>query len=119
MAGVRAVAELSRSALRQLIANARALLMPSFAEGYGLPLVEALSLATPVIVSDIAVFREVTQGRATFLSPLDGAGWRDAVRDFSSQSSRSYARAAGWTRDFVAPDWKGYFAGIEGFLKTL
>ena len=33
--------------------------MPSFAEGYGLPIVEALSLQTPVVCSDIPVFREV------------------------------------------------------------
>ena len=40
--------------LMRLLANARALLMPSFAEGYGLPVVEALSLGTPVVASDIA-----------------------------------------------------------------
>jgi glycosyltransferase involved in cell wall biosynthesis len=116
---VRAVADLSRSALSSLIQHARALLMPSFAEGYGLPLVEALSLGTPVIASDIPVFREVTRGRATFRSPIDGVSWRDAVRDFSDNKSGAYEKAAASIRGFVAPDWKGYFAGVEGFLNTL
>jgi glycosyltransferase involved in cell wall biosynthesis len=110
---------LSRSALRQLVSNARALLMPSFAEGYGLPLVEALSLGTPVIASDIAAFREATQGCATFISPLDGAGWRAAVEAIAHMAAPSYESLTAAARNFVAPDWEGYFAGIEDFLDTL
>ena len=63
---------LSSEALRRLLANARALLAPNFAEGYAIPLVEALAIGAPVVCSDIPVFREVTQDCATFLSPLDG-----------------------------------------------
>ena len=51
------VAGLTSNAMRQVVANARALLMPSFAEGYGFPIVEALTIGTPVIASDIPGFQ--------------------------------------------------------------
>ncbi len=35
--------------------------MPSLAEGYGLPIVEALAANIPVIASDIPVFREIAK----------------------------------------------------------
>lgn len=62
-----------------LLASARALLFPSFAEGLGLPLLEAAALGVPVIVSDIAVFREFAPADATLLDPLDGPAWRAAI----------------------------------------
>lgn len=116
---VRWTAGLPRAAMRELIANSRALLMPSFAEGYGLPVVEALSLGAPAIVSDIPVFREVAQGRALFLSPLDGAGWRDAIIDFSAADSPRRREAVRAASGFSPPRWDRYFASVEGFLKTL
>ena len=106
------VSGLPRASLRALVSNARALLMPSFAEGYGIPLVEALTLGTPVVASDIPVFREVTRGQAEFLSPLDGTAWRDRVMALAGIPRRPAAV-------FAAPTAAGYFAGIEAFLSGL
>ena len=44
---------------QRLLTRARALLMPSFAEGFGMPVIEALQLGTPVIATDLPVFREI------------------------------------------------------------
>ena len=63
-----------------LIAGARALLMPSFAEGYGMPVSEALALGTPVICSDLPAHREAGGDAPVYLDPLDGAGWMRAIR---------------------------------------
>jgi glycosyltransferase involved in cell wall biosynthesis len=52
---------LPRSELPQLLANARALLMPSLYEGFGMPVGEALATGCPVVCSDIAPFREIVQ----------------------------------------------------------
>jgi hypothetical protein len=107
---------LSTPGLRRLIAGARALLAPSFAEGYGLPLAEALAEGTPVLAADIPVFREVSQGRALLLDPLDGPGWRDAVRQLTPQDSSFRAELAAQAARYVAPDWPAYLGGVEEFL---
>lgn len=52
-----------------LIAEAHGLIMPSFAEGFGVPIIEALAANTPVLCSDIAVFREVAGELADYFDP--------------------------------------------------
>ena len=93
---------LSTPALARLLAGARALLSPSFTEGYGLPVVEALAVGAPVIASDIASHREIARDRVTLVDPLDGPAWKAAIE-----------RAAG-QRAHIAPprveSWPDYFA---------
>ena len=63
-----------------LLAEAAALVHASRAEGYGLPLVEALAAGTPVVCSDLPIFREVAGGAAGYAAPDDDAGFAAAVR---------------------------------------
>jgi glycosyltransferase involved in cell wall biosynthesis len=116
---IRWVRDLSAPSLRRLVANANALLMPSYAEGYGLPVVEALGLGAPAIVSDIPTFREIARDRALFLSPIDGKGWMETILEFGDRRAPRRLAALEAARGFEAPDWKGYFAGIESFLAGL
>jgi glycosyltransferase involved in cell wall biosynthesis len=53
-----------------LIAEAHGLIMPSFAEGFGVPIIEALAANTPVLCSDIPVFREVARDLADYFDPF-------------------------------------------------
>jgi glycosyltransferase involved in cell wall biosynthesis len=53
-----------------LIAEAHGLIMPSLAEGFGIPIIEALAANTPVLCSDIAVFREVAGELADYFDPF-------------------------------------------------
>jgi glycosyltransferase involved in cell wall biosynthesis len=53
-----------------LIAESHGLIMPSFAEGFGVPIIEALAANTPVLCSDIAVFREVAGELADYFDPF-------------------------------------------------
>jgi len=106
------------AALATLLSGARALLMPSFAEGYGMPVVEAMRLGVPVIASDLAVFREIAGTIPTYLSPLDAVAWERAVLDFAGESpARERQRAA--LRGYRAPDWGTHFAAVEPWLATL
>ncbi len=57
--------------LAYLYQRARALIFPSFAEGFGMPLVEAAHFGAPVIASDIAVFREIGGENVTYFPLLD------------------------------------------------
>ncbi|WP_375783280.1 glycosyltransferase family 4 protein [Bradyrhizobium sp. Pha-3] len=53
-----------------LIADSYGLIMPSLAEGFGVPIIEALAANTPVLCSDIAVFREVAGELADYFDPF-------------------------------------------------
>lgn len=107
------------AALVTWLHHAQALLFPSFAEGYGIPLVEALSLGTPVIASDLPVFREIAGGIPEYLNPLDGLGWREAILDYSHlDSPRREAQLARMDR-WQAPTWQAHFERVEAFLARI
>lgn len=72
-------AGLSTPALAQLITGSRALLVPSLAEGFSLPLLEARALDVPVVASDIAVHRERADGGVRLLPVDDVPGWLAAI----------------------------------------
>lgn len=52
-----------------LLKNATFLLLPSFAEGFGLPVLEAMKVGTPVVASDIPVFRELFGDAVEYVDP--------------------------------------------------
>lgn len=101
--------------LVQLLQNARALLMPTLAEGYGLPLIEALQSGVPVIASDIPIFREIGQGIPLLLDPKNRVVWGEAIADFANQSG-DYARQLSAMDRFNAPLWDDHFARLENWL---
>ena len=59
----------SDSQLKWLLENAFALLCPSLYEGFGIPLLEAMVCACPVLASDIPVFHEVCRNAAIYFNP--------------------------------------------------
>lgn len=109
----------SDAALGRYLAHARALLFPSFAEGYGMPLVEALMLGTPVIASPLGVFSEIAGNVPEYIDPLDGPGWAEAVRDYAHSNSPRRAAQMARMRSFVTPTWDDHFAQVERLLERL
>ncbi|HEX6274678.1 MAG TPA: glycosyltransferase, partial [Polyangiaceae bacterium] len=80
-ARVRQFERLGREDLAPYYRAAKAVLLPSTAEGFGLPVVEALACGTPVVASDIPVLAQVG-GDATVLCPVnDLRAWTGAVLD--------------------------------------
>ena len=71
---------LDRPALRALIGHARALAMPSLAEGFGLPVAEAMALGTPVLTSNQGALAETAGGAALAVNPEDSARLGTALR---------------------------------------
>ncbi len=97
--------------------GARALVFPSSVEGYGLPLVEALYCGTPVIASNLGVFRELAGDVPDYFSPIDGLGWMNAILSYAGADSPArdaqLARMQGW----VAPTWSAHFAKVDAWLE--
>ncbi len=56
-------------AYQSALANATALVTASKDEGFGLPLVEAMAVGTPLVVSDIPIFREIGGDVASYFEP--------------------------------------------------
>ncbi|MWV49864.1 glycosyltransferase [Rathayibacter sp. VKM Ac-2803] len=88
---------------RAVLARATALVTASRDEGFGIPLVEAMSLGTPVVVSDIPIFREIGGDAAVYVDPASAKSIADGVRSletpevWAERSSRSRERAAAYS----------------------
>jgi len=104
--------------LAALITGARALLMPSFAEGFGLPVIEALQLGTPVIASDLPVFREIAGSIPTYCDPSDGPGWLAMIQAFCHDGPERVRQLSAMA-DYRAPAWPDHFAAVEPWLAQL
>lgn len=61
----------SKDELANLYTYAQALVFPSFMEGFGLPGIEAMAIGTPVVCSDIPVFREIYGDACLKFDPKD------------------------------------------------
>lgn len=105
--------------LAQYLHHARALLFPSFAEGFGMPLVEALLMGTPVVASTLPVFREIAGPVPDYLSPIDGPGWMQAVRDYTASPSPRRDAQLHRMQGFQVPTWDAHFAQVEQLLEQL
>jgi alpha-1,3-rhamnosyl/mannosyltransferase len=89
--------------LRALYCGAGMFAYPSLAEGFGLPLIEALATGLPVIASDLPVLREIAGQHAHFVSPhrvddIAGAIERQHMRDdvHAADLRRGHARSFTW-----------------------
>jgi glycosyltransferase involved in cell wall biosynthesis len=107
---------LSSSALRDLMSRATALLMPSLAEGFGLPIIEALALGTPVLASGLPAHREVGGDYVHYLDPLDTAGWLTEIARLADGGDRVAAlrdRIRGY-RPMTPAEYNGRLACFLG-----
>lgn len=109
---VRELGRLSDTQVAGLLLGARALLLPSFAEGFGMPVPEAISIGVPILCSDLPALREAGQDVPDYLDPLDGPGWIDAILAYAAPTSprrdSQQRRAAGWR----APTWDAHLATV-------
>ena len=78
-------------------------LSPSFDEGYGLPVAEALSAGTPVIAADMPVYRDLWGGKVRLADPARADAWVDAVRDAPRRQA-----------PFTRTEWATYVSAIQG-----
>lgn len=112
------VEDCSDDALATLMLGARAMLMPSLAEGFGLPMAEALSLGVPVIASDLPCFHEVGQGIPCLLDPHDVAAWEARIVALDPAASRRQRRIDA-LRGYCPPSWQEHFEQVEPWMASI
>jgi len=101
------------------LAHAQALLFPSFIEGFGIPLIEALMLGLPIIASDLPVFHEIAGDIPEYLDPLDGAGWKRLVLEFTrSNGNRSVAQRERISA-YSPSTWEQHFSLVDELISKL
>ena len=105
--------------LHHYLAHATALLFPTFAEGYGLPLIEALGINVPVLSSNLAIFREIAQDIPDYLDPIDGVGWMQMIMDYAQENSPRREAQLQRLAQFKMPTWEEHFNKVDSFLKQL
>ncbi|MFZ5705443.1 MAG: glycosyltransferase family 4 protein [Pseudomonadota bacterium] len=102
-----------------LLRNARALLCPSFAEGFGMPVTEALLSGTPALCSDLAALREAGGTVPEFLDPLDGPGWLAAITDYTQDGSAARLRQMERMQDWTPPTWDAHIATVLDLVRDI
>jgi glycosyltransferase involved in cell wall biosynthesis len=93
-----------------LYRHAVCLAYPSLYEGFGLPILEAMTYGTAALVSSAPACQEVIGAAGIVLDPKDGAAWAEAIdrltRDPASraalrQAGRERSREFSWQRSIV------------------
>jgi glycosyltransferase involved in cell wall biosynthesis len=101
--------------LEALYAAADLYVCPSLAEGFGLPVVDALRRGVPVVANDIPVLREVGGECAAYADATDPAAFGDAVSAALSAPAGPEDRSAAqaWAASFT---WEKAAAGTAAVL---
>jgi glycosyltransferase involved in cell wall biosynthesis len=91
--------------LSVILRQATVLAVPSRAEGFGLPVAEAMAVGTPVICSDAPALVEVAGGAAVVVARGDAGALAEAVEQLANNAAeRERLSSAGLVRA-VAFDW--------------
>lgn len=77
---------------------------PSSYEGFGIPILEAMAAGRPMVLSNIDVFREITEQQGVYFSPADCDGMADAMEQVlasPAEQERIIAYGNGRISDFA------------------
>lgn len=75
---------ISQQEVAQYMQHARAFLLPSVRESFGLPIIEAMATGTPVIVSKGSACEEIARGYGLLCDPFMEKEWTSAIETISS-----------------------------------
>lgn len=104
--------------LDYLYRHSLALTFPSYAEGYGLPLMEAMVRRTPVVASDTAINREIAGDRALYFDKDDWKGFSDIILNLLKNEDE-YNSLKDKTKDYVPPTWEDTTQSVVEVFKKV
>jgi glycosyltransferase involved in cell wall biosynthesis len=111
--------QISSSDLVRLYRGAVATLIPSWEEGFGLPILEAMAAGCPVITSDRSASAEIARDAAILVDPSEPMQSRDAIaRLLEDTALRERLVAAGVVRASEYT-WSGYFGKLLDLYRSL
>ncbi len=114
------VGRVSEADLSALYAAASVFVLPSLAEGFGLPVLEAMAQGTPVVTSAGTATEEVAGGAAVLVDPRDPDAIAAGVRSILDDASLAGRLAAAGPRRARERTWKataaGYAAAFDDVL---
>jgi len=76
---IEVVTQPPRDVALRILRHATALIFPTLAEGFGLPILEALALGTPVVASDLDPIRSWAGDEVFYAQPSDPRGWPESI----------------------------------------
>jgi glycosyltransferase involved in cell wall biosynthesis len=92
--------------LAGLQARARVMAMPTLAEGFGLPVLEAMASGLPVMASDLPVLREVGGDAALYFDPRSTRSIAEALQVVAGQPHRMEQLSAAGLRQAAIFSWR-------------
>jgi glycosyltransferase involved in cell wall biosynthesis len=107
--------DLSDQEVQCVYSMCRLFVFPSRYEGFGIPILEAMASGCPMALSDISVFREITQNQGVYFSPTDAMEMALAMEKVLTSNSERW-RLVEYGRARVA-DFS--FGNLAGQLETV
>ena len=107
---------LSDEELTRLLKNSSGLLFPSFTEGFGFPLLDAIASGIPVICSDIPAFKEFGKDYPIYADAHDKQTWVEAIGILSTSDGQNLFNKR------TIPEivtWEAHFSTLSSVLSDL
>ena len=102
-----------------LYAKAAVVVVPSFYEGFGMPLLEAMTYNAPLAVSNLPVLKEVTHDAAVYFDPSSTDSIKDALAKILTSSDLRHAQIKQFSGLLKNYSWQAVAADIYKDIQRL